>query len=177
MSSPDKGSPSTSLSQRLLSGTAFKSDDPGYEDVEEAPLGGTQKPMFDLVLVHPAEGMNPKTLGAGVCAALCGEISQGEPESAETLKRRQALHARMRCLGLALSFDLSRDADEVLIKIKASEEMLENMAERLAIEKKLISGGYADFTRKARTKFVVERDGQGQKSTKRFAPESEKDFC
>ena len=159
------GSPPGSVRERLLQGAAGRSDDVEYGSPGE--LGATQKPVFDLVLVHPAEGVAPRSMAQGCFAACCSAAVTGTPEPAETLARRRALHARMRCLGLALSFDLSRDADEVLIKVKAPEEMLEEMAERLTMEKKLAKGDglYADFTRKGRSKFYVELDAQGQRST------------
>ena len=92
---------------------------------------------YDLVLVHPAEGVAPKGAGAALMEILCGCEVKGSKESPEVLSRRRALHARMRCIGLTLAFDLSRDGDETLVKVRAPEAMLEQMAERLAIEKKV----------------------------------------
>ena len=45
--------------------------------------------------------------------------------AADVLARRRALHARMRSVGLLLDFALSRDGDDMLVKVKAPEALLE----------------------------------------------------
>lgn len=118
----------------------------------------------DLVLVHPAEQYAPKTLGAQLIEIFCGCEAKGVEESVDVLSRRRALHARMRCVGLSLVFDTSRDGDETLVKVLAPEAQLEQMAERLQLEKKLKGGaGYARFSvaHKGRFEPAAEPSGLG----------------
>ena len=100
---------------------------------------------FVMVLVHPAENVNIQSTSALLTFAMCGCMGKGTPEAPEVLAKRKGIHARMRAVGLTLAFQLSRDGDEILVKVKAPEALLEQAAERMGLEKKLKSGGYADF--------------------------------
>ena len=82
--------------------------------MKSAIASRTLQPVCDLVLVHPAMGVTPKSMMQGLLSALgccCRQV--GTDESPEILTRRRALHARMRSMELTLSFDLSRDGDDV----------------------------------------------------------------
>ena len=62
-------------------------------------------------------------------------------------QRRQAIAARCRFVGLEVSIDTSRDGDERLLKLSAHDELLEEIAEHITMEKRLKVGGYTDYTR------------------------------
>jgi len=58
---------------------------------------------------------------------------------------RKKIVARARTVGLQVSVDVSRDADERLIKLSAHDSLLAWMAEHLGMEKRLRTGGYTDY--------------------------------
>jgi hypothetical protein len=60
--------------------------------------------------------------------------------------RRRAITARLRFIGVQVCIDSSRDGDEKLLLLSAPDELLEEVAERLTMEKKLKIGGYTHFT-------------------------------
>ena len=105
----------------LLAKDATRSD----ADVADAMVKVDAPLEYCLVLVHPAEGEAPKSFVQSLLGAACGCSSSGSPEAADVLARRRALHARMRSVGLLLDFALSRDGDDMLVKVKAPEALLE----------------------------------------------------
>ena len=74
--------------------------------------------------------------------------------SSEESNERRVLMARMRFIGLEIARDLSRDADEVLLKLAAPDALLEETAEYTTMEKRLKAGGYTAFTRDTKKLFV-----------------------
>lgn len=60
----------------------------------------------------------------------------------------------MRFVGLDVSREVSRDGDEVLLKLAAKDELLEEIAEQVTMEKRLKAGGYTDFAREQKKLFV-----------------------
>ena len=72
--------------------------------------------------------------------------------------RRRAIAARLRFIGLDVSIELSRDGDERLLLLSAPDEVLEDAAERLTMEKKLKMGTYTDFTRATKRLFQPASD-------------------
>ena len=110
----------------------------------------------DLVLVH--KNASAKRGCASCCG--CSRCCSGESPQALLLERRRALHARMRCVGLELGFEPSRDGEHTLVKLKAPDHLLEAMAERIGLSKRLIShGGYGRFTRSSRSAFAPSAEG------------------
>ena len=73
--------------------------------------------------------------------------------SAETQQRRTNFVERVLACGLNVDASTSRDNDEVLLSISTSELRLERMAEEIQMEKKLLSGGYADYSNARRLDF------------------------
>ena len=73
--------------------------------------------------------------------------------------RRRAIAARLRFIGLEVCIDYSRDGDEKLLLLSAPDELLEEMAERLTMEKKLKIGSYTDYTRSTKHLFLPASDG------------------
>ena len=98
---------------------------------EEPPLSGA--PQYDLVVLYPND--------------------HRRHSAAEANARRRAIAARCRFVGLEVVLALSRDGDEVLMKLSAPDELLEEMAEQLTMEKRLKVGGYIDFTRERKKLF------------------------
>ena len=86
----------------------------------------------DLVLVHP----------------------NNSAESPKVAVRRKVLTARMRFVGLEVTQQISRDEDEVFLKIAAPDSLLEEMAEQICMDKRLRVGGYSNFTRESKKLFV-----------------------
>jgi hypothetical protein len=68
--------------------------------------------------------------------------------------RRRTIASRMRFIGLDVAREISRDGDEVLLKIAANDELLEEIAEQITMEKRLKAGGYTDYTREAKKLFA-----------------------
>ena len=83
---------------------------------------------YDLVLTYPLDG------------------------NEERRKRRSVLLARLNFIGLKVETELSRDEDEVFVKITSAADMMLETAERIGMEKKLKSGGYEHFSR---DKFIL----------------------
>ena len=110
-------------------------------DAADAVSGNEVKPsipgrdQFDLVLVYN------KTLPAPA-------------PPPEVIQRRETIAARARLLGLEVDARTSHDGDEVLLKLSAPDSLLEKVAEQLTMEKKLIEGGYTDFTIADKERFV-----------------------
>lgn len=72
----------------------------------------------------------------------------------EAARRRNVICARCRFVGLQVSIDRSRDEDEKIVKLSATDEVLEEMAERITMEKRLKMGGYSDFRRDIKRLFA-----------------------
>lgn len=68
--------------------------------------------------------------------------------------RRRAIAARCRFVGLEVAIDKSRAEDARLIKLSAPDELLEEVAELLTLEKRLKFGGHTDFTRANKKLFL-----------------------
>ena len=140
---PTPALPAGSPTQRLVPNGSTSSHD--LEAAEFNVLLADDS-TCDIILVHPAEGVAPVSLARGLLSALCGCASSGTPEAADVLAKRRALHARMHSIGIGLTFNLSRDGDEILIKVQPPDQLLYAMAERLALEKPLADGsGTAPF--------------------------------
>lgn len=69
------------------------------------------------------------------------------------MTRRKVIAARCRFVGLEVVIDHSRDNDELLLKLSAPDELLEEVAEVVTMEKRLKVGGYTDFTREKKKLF------------------------
>ena len=88
---------------------------------------------YDVVLVYPNPNPGSKSKEA---------------------TRRRTIASRMRFIGLDVAREISRDGDEVLLKIAANDELLEEIAEQITMEKRLKAGGYTDYTREAKKLFA-----------------------
>lgn len=74
--------------------------------------------------------------------------------------RRRALCARMRSLGMSVQTETTRDGHHVLLLLAAPESLLEEMAERVSLEKSLLNGGgFACFNRQRRAAFEASAEG------------------
>ena len=69
-------------------------------------------------------------------------------------RQRQLIVAKARSIGIEVAVDVSRDADECLLKLSAPDALLELAAEHLTMEKRLKSGGYTDYLRSERERFA-----------------------
>lgn len=75
-------------------------------------------------------------------------------------ERRRALAARARSVGLVVHLSLTRDGEAVLMKLSAPDAVYETMAEHCQLEKRLINGGYTEFSRKFKGSFESSYDGR-----------------
>lgn len=65
----------------------------------------------------------------------------------ERMQQRRVLFARLRFVKMKLVKEISRDKDEVFVKVSAPSAILMHTAEQIGMEKKLRDGMYAEFTR------------------------------
>ena len=118
----------------------------------------TGQAYFDLVLIFPAVDANSDAVERADSDAVekaTTELKlkrpsfQGLPGGPK--RQREIVAARARSIGIEAVADLSRDRDEVLLKLSAPDALLEKMAERLTMEKRLKAdrrgreGYYTDF--------------------------------
>ena len=96
------------------------------------PAPATGQPQHDVVLVMPAPG------------------------SAEQQRRRRLIAAKAKAVGLEAIADVSRDEDEILLRLSAPDALLEKVAESTRLAKRLSEahgGGYADYTIATKSEF------------------------
>ena len=72
---------------------------------------------------------------------------------------RRAIAARCRFLGLDVSVEKTRLGDQKLIKLSAPEDLLEEIAELMTMEKRLKIGGYTDYKRTNKRLFQPAAEG------------------
>ena len=78
--------------------------------------------------------------------------------TSRTCGRRRAIAARLRFIGLEVFVDYSRDGDEKLLLLSAPDDLLEEVAERVAMKKKLKIGSYTEFLRSTKRLFQPASD-------------------
>mgnify|MGYP000846242841 CR=1 FL=1 len=148
----------------------------GYAHLEEgigellltAPPS-TGQPYFDLVLIFPVADANSGAVEQADSDAVekaTAELKlkrpsfQGLPGGPK--RQRDVVAARVRSIGIEAVADLSRDRDEVLLKLSAPDALLEKMAEHLTMEKRLKAdrrgreGYYTDFKAAEKERFEPE---------------------
>ena len=150
---------------RQLSRPILKlSDSLEYATLEEehAPTAPptTGQPYFDLVFIFPKDEndgdveevrakMKSKRL---LDISIYSSFEHLEQMAGNTAKWRDVVVARARSIGIEVVIDISRDEDEVLLKLSAPDELLEKTAEQLTMEKRLKPDaqgrlqGYTDFS-------------------------------
>ena len=65
--------------------------------------------------------------------------------NAELNERRRRIAARCSHMGLSVDFEISRDADEMMMLLSAPDDLLEATAERNLMDKKLLNGEYSNY--------------------------------
>jgi len=120
----------------------------------------TGQPYFDLVFIFPKDEndgdvekvrakMKSKRL---LDISIYSSFEHLEQMAGNTAKWRDVVVARARSIGIEVVIDISRDEDEVLLKLSAPDKLLEKTAERLTMEKRLKRDaqgrlqGYTDFS-------------------------------
>ena len=135
----------------------------------QTALPSTGQAYFDLVLIFPAVDANSDAVEQADIDAVekaTAELKlkrpsfQGLPGGPK--RQRDVVAARARSIGIEAVADLSRDRDEVLLKLSAPDALLEKMAEHLTMEKALKSdrqgreGYYTDFKAAEKERFEPE---------------------
>ena len=99
-----------------------------FHMLPSGPAPASGQPQHDVVLVMPAPG--------------CGV----EPsKTADQERRRRLLAAKAKAVGLEAIAVVSRDEDEILLQLSATDELLERVAESTRLAKRLSKahgGGY-----------------------------------
>ena len=129
----------------------------------------TGQAYFDLVLIFPAADANSDAVEQADSDAIekaTAELKQKRPSfqglPGGPKRQRDVVAARARSIGIEAVADLSRDRDEVLLKLSAPDALLEKMAEHLTMEKGLKAdrqgreGYYTDFKAAEKERFEPE---------------------
>jgi hypothetical protein len=96
----------------------------------------TGQPYYDLILLYPL-------------------TTDEETDAAnDPIRLRRLIAARARSVGMEAKAVASRDQDEVLLHLSASDAVLEKMAEHLTMEKRLKGGGYTDYRCSEKERFA-----------------------
>ena len=157
--------PAPALFTRQLSRPILKlSDSLEYATLEEEHTPTkpptTGQPYFDLVFIFPKDEndgdvekvrakMKSKRL---LDISIYSSFEHLEQMAGNTAKWRDVIVARARSIGIEVVIDISRDEDEVLLKLSAPDKLLEKTAEQLTMEKRLKPDaqgrlqGYTDFS-------------------------------
>jgi hypothetical protein len=140
------------------------------EQVPTASPPTTGQPYFDLVFIFPKDEndgdveevrakMKSKRL---LDISIYSSFEHLEQMAGNTAKWRDVVVARARSIGIEVVIDISRDEDEILLKLSAPDELLEKTAEQLTMEKRLKPDkpdaqgrlqGYTDFSVKEKELF------------------------
>mmetsp|Transcript_19312 Transcript_19312/g.31623 ORF Transcript_19312/g.31623 Transcript_19312/m.31623 type:complete len:724 (+) Transcript_19312:110-2281(+) len=144
------------VEMRKAAGVSIGSKESVFQPIQDIP--GTQKSR----LIPQGTSSSDVYISVGSQPVIWDYIMVWPLEEKDELKKkyRGGIIRRLRATGFIIKKILSRDKDEVFVKISAPQEKLEQMAEQMHLNKELKSGeGFAPFEVARRDEFLGSADG------------------